>query len=394
MTGVATAPISTQPQQPAGRSLDGDPPPEPIPTSGITEPRLAFDGNPNYIPVTVPETLTGYSDIRVEAITTRHPQFEELAGTYIAHVLHADNINSGNFVWPPFKLKEFIDVPDEELFEADGNMKPEIIQAVLERYLKPTIRDKGNHLLILHGTVNGEPGFIGGGLSFEGVKNEDEGWISKGVVAIETNGLENRGNGLGRALQEARIMHWMLTHQGKNHLNTGVNIEEAGISPQMHEVSSKFLRDMDVMQQLRTGETVTVDSVAQQLEMVYGLLVQQGFGEFIEQDSDKITAFLRDVRKTAGTEGFSGFTPDSVRRRKDIIVAAAGLFDVPVTATERTFLRAGAKYVNAIPNSAVVRSHPELNHTRRLILDREVWEKLNAQDNPQIAQYLAEQRAA
>jgi len=396
MTGgaIATIPAQSIP----GRSRDSDPLREATVHTDIPEPRLAFDGNPDLISVqlpegNIPESLRDFNDIQVEAITTEHPQFHSLAGAYIANILHRDNIMGPSFVWPPFKLKEYVS-PDEIVFDDDGNMNPNVVSAVIDNYLTTTIEEKGNHLLILHGNKNGEATFIGGGMSFRGVSTEDEGWISKGIVAAE-----HRGAGLGRALQEARIMHWMLTHPDLNNLNTGVNIDpnyhERDISDDEHELTSGILVEMDIRQSLLVDKPVTAASKKRQLDLLLQLREEQGYPDPFGHSPDGRRELEDALDQLIGPDSFQGFTPDNMRKRKDILVATAKALDIPITATERTFLRAGARYANALPHNAVVRAHPDLlNHTRRLLLNRKYWEQLAPQEIEGLAEYIEEKSAA
>jgi len=366
--------------------------------STVGEPTLAFNGNPDCIPIHIPETnipesLAGYSDIKVEAITTDHPQFQEMAGAYIGHVLHRDNIQAGSFVWPPFKLTDYTSA-DERRFEEDGNMNPSVVQAVVKEYLTGTIADKGNHLLILQGIKEGKPAFIGGGMSFRGVDTEDEGWISKGIIAAE-----HRGAGLGRALQEARIMHWMLSHPDKNNLNTGVNIEPnfqgREITSEEHELTSGIVAEMDIRQNLLEGNALTSNDLKEQFDLLLQLRTRQGYPEPFAHNPQGRAELEHSFAELLGHTTTRGFTPDNMRLRKNIMVATAKALGIPMTPTERTFLRAGARYANALPHNAVVLAHPNvLNHTRRLLLERKYWLQLATQEFDGLEAYLVDQARA
>jgi hypothetical protein len=364
------------------------------------EPRLAFTGNPNLIPVCLPETVVGYQDVVVEALRPEHEAFDEYAKAYVGQILHRDNIAAGTFVWPPFKLNDLANATDDQLYDKDGNMKPDIVQRAIDAYLVPTVQDKGNHLLVLHGTVNGSPQLIGGGLSFDSVVNEDEGWISKGIVAkaSEDGSIEHRGKGFGRVIQEARVMHWMMEHPQLNNLNTGVNInpEYKGrhIDRFAHQITSNVIGDMDVIQRLRTDQPVTLTDVMNNFANSMSLHSGRGYGDSLGYSEGAYEEFLAEIAKQVGPEGFSGFTPDSVVKRKNIMVATAKLLNVPMTSTEHTFLRLGGRMLNAIENSAVVRGAEELNHTRRYLIVREDWEALAVQRYPEVQPYLEQLKAA
>ncbi len=358
------------------------------------EPTLAFNGDPNRIPVQMPERISGYKDLVIEALTPEHEAFEEYAKAYVAHILNKQNIEAGNFVWPPFKLSHLKDMPDEAMYDAEGNMHEEYVVNVIRDYLIPTIKDKGNHLLVLHGLIDGKPGFIGGGLSFDSVDTEDEGWISKGIIARNTNGKEHRGNGLGRIIQEARVMHWMLEHPQLNNLNTGVNINEEGCDRFKHVVTSQVLGDMSILHKLRTGETIKSDDIQSLFSASMRLRVEQGYAENLIFTEEEYKKFVDKVENIIGPWPLYGFTPESVRKGKDIIAATAELLGVPLTPTEHTFLGLGGRHLNAIENSARVKGKDELNHTRRLIIVREDWEALAKQRYPDLASYLDQAKRA
>ncbi len=361
--------------------------------NGLNAPTLFYDGDPNRIRVLVPEAMHPYANLSVESLTPRHPHFDEFSRVYAAQLLNKGNL--GHFTWPPFKIKGLGDIPPEDLLDADGNLKTDLDSEAndyikrISDYIRKTIYDKGNHFLVLHGMVEGRPAFIGGGMSYGGQPSEDEGWIGKGIIAEMSNGVGHRRSGLGRALQEARIMHWMLVHPDKNNLNTAVNYESHGISQDQNDMMFKALSEMDVLSNLERGGEVTPAFIEERLKMVRTLLLHQGYTEEEVMSGGYDDADFFAHIKTICGEGFEGFTPEALERRKDVQVEVGKLFGANLAPTERTFLRFGADYRNTMPNIAVVATHPdELNHARRLLLERRRWEKLTTQAHPEIAPYL------
>lgn len=356
-------------------------------TSAI--PRFHFDGDPQRFQILLPAELAGdYQDVVLEEVGIAHEHFTELVGAWLAEIFHKDNINSGVFTWPFGKLDELASLTDEELFENGGSPQPWVIDLAFEKYVVPTISEKGNHFVAMHGVVAGEKGFIGGGLSFVGTNNENEGWMSKGVVARTTNGIENRGKGLGRLVQEGRIMHWMLNHPDKSNLNTGINLSPESFSGEWHELLFDLIIGMDMRRWLLRGEAVTADRVMHKLQTLQADLVAGGatMKELAFTDGQTRADFLERIKKILPVEGF---TPRAMRARKSIMVEMARLYGHEMTATEKTFLSMGARLLNGIADSAVVRNKPELAHTRRLLLKRNDWERLVVQMYPELGAYLA-----
>src|SRR3989344_7103722 len=228
-------------------------------TAGVTEPTLYFDGqppNPDHIRVLLPaELATDYHDVTIERIIVSSPAFREHGYAYLREMLDPRTIQRNDFTWPKFKLPdEHASKPDDELFNPDGSPQSWLLDYVFNYYLIPTVAEKGNIFMAMHGTVNGIPGsFICGGLAFPSPANEDEEWVSGGIVAETTNGICNRGKGLGRLILEARIANLMLTNTDDN-LNTGVNINPEGVPRIDHETTIQLFQLMDVMRLLKEDD--------------------------------------------------------------------------------------------------------------------------------------------
>jgi len=296
----------------------------------------------------------------IRRVTT--PAEEAALLQYARLLLAPDEV--GHYSWPLFDCAAFRSVTREELYEASGQPRETFVHIVAEAVVRQL--EAGDLLTVLWDDAADIPGqgrLLGAGLSGRPGEAENDLWLSKAVVA-----RNQQGRGYGTMLAKARLDEVFTRFPALANVYVGVTYA-VRLTDAAKMALARAIGHLDILQALRRGKAVAGEDLAARVDALraeialHGHPLQVPLGALEDLAAHLLPPGAAPLRSLSGR---------ALHIRRMVLTESLHLLGLPMTATERVYLKLGAYHTQLLSEQCHTidgRDWP----TARLVVKRELW---------------------
>lgn len=288
---------------------------------------------------------------------------EEAALLQYARLLLAPD-EVGHYSWPLFDCAAFRSVTREELYEPSGQPRESFVHIVAEAVLRQL--ESGDLLTVLWDDAGDAPGqgrLLGAGLSGRPGEAENDLWLSKAVVA-----RNQQGRGYGTLLAKGRLDEVFTRFPALANVYVGVTYT-VRLTDAAKMALARAIGHLDILQALRRGKSVAGEDLAARVDALRAEIALHGHPLQVPPGAlEELVAHLL----PPGAAPLRGLSGRALHIRRMVLTEALHLLGLPMTATERVYLKLGAYHTQLLSEQCHTidgRDWP----TARLVIKRELW---------------------
>ena len=293
---------------------------------------------------------------------------EEAALLQYARLLLAPD-EVGHYSWPLFDCVAFRGVAREELYETSGEPRETFVHIVAEAVVRQL--EAGDLLTILWddaaADAPGQGRLLGAGLSGRPGEAENDLWLSKAVVARGQQGM-----GYGTLLAKARLDEVFIRFPALANVYVGVTYA-VRLTDAAKMGLARSIGHLDILQALRQGKAVAGEDLAARVDALQAEIALHGHPLQVPPGAlEELAAHLL----PPGAEPLRGLSGRALHIRRMVLTESLHLLGLPMTATERVYLKLGAYHTQLLSEQCHTidgRDWP----TARLVVKRALWERPN-----------------